>query len=138
MKAQIASISILVLLTVDALALGGKIGSPQIGHPTGIDKAQLEKVFSLLKYMKDDLKFIEGSFINEFSSQRFDGTSEKVSRFIGLLKEAEVWEVKVRFRNFGEQEAALTLDQNSSNKLILSINSGRDNFLLKDFADYLP
>jgi len=86
-----------------------------------------------------DLSFIEGRFINQFSNQRFGGTSAQVPRFIGQLKGVGVWEVDVQFRDFGEQQSAFSLDQDSSkDHLRLIINSGRSDFLLKDFASYLP
>jgi hypothetical protein len=138
MKALFASVSILVLLPVNASAIGGKIGSPQVGYRGVINEAQKEKVHSLIRYMRNDLKFIEGSFINEFSTQRFGGTSEKVSRFVGLLKAAGLWEVEVAFRDFGEQESAFTLHQDSSAAMVVTVNSGRNDFLLKDFSEHLP
>lgn len=138
MKALFASVSILVLLPVNASAIGGKIGSPQVGYRGVINEAQKEKVHSLIRYMRNDLKFIEGSFINEFSTQRFGGTSEKVSRFVGLLKAAGLWEVEVAFRDFGEQESAFTLHQDSSDAMVVTVNSGRNDFLLKDFSEHLP
>ncbi|MBD3676239.1 MAG: hypothetical protein HUJ26_22235 [Planctomycetaceae bacterium] len=129
---------ILALLPANASAIGGKIGSPQIGHRGEINKAHKERVHHLIRYMRDELTFIEGSFINEYSTQRFGGTSEKASRLIGLLKAAGVWKVEVRFREFGEQETALTLHQDSSDTVTVTVNSGRDDFLLKDFAKHLP
>lgn len=128
----------MVLLPVHASAIGGKLGSPRVGHRGEINKAQKEKVHHLLRYMRNELKFIDGSFINEFSTQRFGGTSEKVSRFVGLLKAAGLWEVEVEFRDFGEQESAFTLHQDSSGTMSVTVNSGRHDFLLKDFGEHLP
>jgi len=138
MKTLFLSFSILVLLPVHAPADCGKIGSPRIGHRGEINKAQEEKVHHLLRYMRNELKFIDGSFVNEFSNQRFGGPSEKVSRFISLLKAAGLWEVEVEFRDFGEQESAFTLDMNYSDTMSLTVNSGRNDFLLKDFGEHLP
>ena len=138
MKTLFLSLSILVLLPVHASAIGGKIGSPRVGCRMEIDKAQKEKVHHLLRYMRNELKFIDGSFLNEFSTQRFGGTSEKVSRFVGLLKAAGLWEVEVEFRDFGEQELAFTLHQDSTDTMSVTVNSGRNDFLLKDFGEHLP
>jgi hypothetical protein len=88
--------------------------------------------------MRNELKFIDGSFLNEFSTQRFGGTSEKVSHFVGLLKAAGLWEVEVKFRDFGEQELAFTLHQDSTATMSVTVNSGRGDFLLKDFREHLP
>ncbi len=138
MKTLFLSLSILVLLPVHASAIGGKIGSPQIGYRAQINKAQKEKVHRLLRYMRDELKFIDGSFVNEFSTQRFGGTAEEVSQFIGLLKTTGLWEVEVEFRDFEEQQSAFTLHQNSSHTINVTVNSGRNDFLLKDFSQHLP
>ena len=138
MKTLLVALSISVLLPVHALATGGKIRSPRLGHRGEITKAQNEKVHHLFRYMKVELKFIDGSYLNEFSTQRFDGTSENVSRFIGLLKATGLWEVEVEFRVFGEQESAFTLHEDSSDTLSVTINSGRNDFLLKDFGGHLP
>ena len=138
MKAFIASISLLVLVSATSFGIGGPIGSPQIGHRTGINESQKKQVSALLAYMQNDLKFIKGSWINEFSTQWFGGDPVKVSRFICLLQEAEVWEVQVGFRDFGEQESAFLLHQNYSGTLSIEINSGRDDFLLKHFGKHLP
>jgi hypothetical protein len=137
MKTLFTSISLLVIFSVTAFGLSAEIAFPEIGHRAGIDKIQEEKVNGVLAYMQNDLKFIEGRFINEFSTQRFGGTSSKASRFIALLTEVGLWDVQVGFRDFGEQESALTIHQNSSDSVLVTINSGRDDFLLKDFGGYL-
>ena len=114
-----------------------EIASPEIGHREGISKVQEEKVNGVLAHMQNDLNFIKGRFINQFSTQRFGGTSSKASQLIALLIKAELWEVQVSFRDFGEQKSALTFHQNSSDSIHIAINSGRDDFLLKDFQNYL-
>ena len=119
--------------------LGRQACSPSLAYRSDLEGNRKEEIHKLLQFMKDDLKFIEGSFINQFSNQRFGGTSAQVSRFIALLNGLTVWKVHVQFRDFGEQESAFTLDQDSSKDYLrIIVNSGRKDFLLKDFAAYLP
>ena len=139
MKAPWASVLLLILCSTTVLGLGGKLAAPSLGYRSDLDASRKEEIQKVLKFMKDDLSFIEGRFINQFSNQRFGGTSAQVSRFIALLKGVGLWEVDVQFRDFGEQDSAFSLDQDSSkDHLRLIINSGRSDFLLKDFAPYLP
>ena len=138
-EAPFASALLLILCSVAALGLGGKLASPSVAYRSDLAVSRKGDIHKLLDFMKDDLTFIEGSFINEFSNQRFGGTSAQVSRFINLLNSVGLWRVYVQFRDFGEQESAFTLDQDSSKDYLrLIINSGRKDFLLKDFAPYLP
>jgi hypothetical protein len=88
--------------------------------------------------MQKELSLINGSFINESSNQRFGGSSSKASAFVRLLKDAKLWHVQVVFQDFGEQDSALTLSQNSLESVKLTINSGREDFRLKDFQGFLP
>lgn len=138
MKYSLAYILLVVLLSVNAFGWGGKINSPQIGPPGGLDDTQEGNVVKLVTYMKNDLEFIEGSFINEFSSQRFGASPEQLIDYIALLKHADLWNVKIRFRDFGEQDSAFILSQSSPDSLHLTINSGREDFLLKDFVKFFP
>ncbi|MDA7673161.1 hypothetical protein OAE61_04035 [Verrucomicrobiales bacterium] len=138
MKALFASITLLVSLSVNAFGLGGDIKFPEIGHREKLDKMQDKDVRTIIDYMENDLRFIEGSFVNEFSNQRFGGASAKVSAFISLLSGTGLWKVQVVFRDFGEQESALTLSQTAPESLGVVVNSGREDFLLKDFQRFLP
>ena len=130
---------LLTLFSSKALGLGGKFDSPSLAYPSDLDADRTMKIQAALKFMKDDLIFIEGSFINEFSNQRLGGTSSQVAHLLGLLNGIGYWKLHVQFRDFGEQKSAFTLDQDSSKDYLrLIINSGREDFLLKDFAPYLP
>ena len=138
MKASFTSFLLLILFSTSAFGWSAKIGSPEIGHRAAIDKAGEMKVKSVVAYMSNELKFIEGRFINEFSTQRFGGKSSKVSRFIDLLNEVGLWEVEILFRDFEEQESAFALNQKSPDSISVTVNSGRKDFLLKDFVRHFP
>jgi len=111
-----------------------------VSYGSGIDKAQKERVKELVEYLNEELTFIEGGRTPGLSQvQRFGGTAAKTSHFIGLLKSAGLWEIRVRFRDFGEQKSAfLIIDHSSPNLKTVEINSGRQDFLLKHFTEHLP
>jgi hypothetical protein len=92
----------------------------------------------VVEFMHEDLTFIKGSFVNEFSTQRFGGTPAQVSAFLVLLKGAGLWKVQVVFRDFGEQDSAFILSQSSPGSVTVVINAGREDFRLKDFQAFLP
>jgi hypothetical protein len=138
MKVTFTFILLLVTFSVNAFGEGGDLASPEIGVPAGIDETQKENVYKIIEYMRDDLTFIEGSFVNEFSYLRFGATSAQVSDFIALLNQAGLWEVQIRFQDFGEQDSAFSLSQSSPNLLHIIVNSGREDFLLKDFIEFFP
>lgn len=138
MKALFASITLLVSLSVNAFGVGGDIQFPEIGHGANLDKKQDKMVRVIIDYMQNELRFIEGTFVNEFSNQRFGATSAKTSAFITLLRNSGLWEVQVVFRDFGEQDSAFTLSQRTPESLGLVVNSGRKDFLLMDFQGFLP
>jgi hypothetical protein len=136
MKVFRASLLLFMVFSLNVFGLSSKLTSPQIWPPDDLDESQEKNVFKVVKYMQNDLKFIEGHFINEFSSQRFGGTSERVSNFIALLDKTGLWKTEIKFRDFGEQDSAFTLSQRSPDSLRLTINSGLEDFLLKDFVEF--
>lgn len=82
MKNLTIAIFLTILISLDSFGWSGKLISPQLGLSSDLSDSQIERVHSLINYMTNDLTFIEGSFINQFSSQRFGGTAEKVSCFL--------------------------------------------------------
>ena len=71
MKPLIAFLFVITLLPVSASALGGKLTSPSISHRSDIGAIRKEQVNKPIQFMRAELKFIEGSSLNQFSSQGF-------------------------------------------------------------------
>jgi hypothetical protein len=118
---------------------GGKLSNPEFGYRGGLDANRQKKAAIASKFMTDELKFIDGQFINQFVTNRFGGTSQQTSRLIELLNDADAWKVRVQFQDLGEQDSALSLWQNmASDEVVVTVNSGRNDFRLKDFQAYLP
>jgi hypothetical protein len=132
---------LLVALGISPGAFGwaGTLDRPLVGYPEGLDANRQKKAQTALKFINDELKFIDGRFINIFIHHRLGGTSPQTSRFIELFNDAAAWTVHVQFKDFGEQESAFTLDTNmASSDVMLTVNCGRNDFRLKDFQSYLP
>ena len=130
----------MTVLSASALEIEKRFTTPMLSYRPSIDKAEKDSVSDLLKYMNKSLTFIEGGRApNVVQVQRFGGSATQTSRFIGLLKSAGLWEIQVCFRDFGEQESAfLIIDHSSPVLKTVEINSGRQDFLLKHFAEHLP
>jgi hypothetical protein len=116
-----------------------KLDHPLFGYPDKLGADEQKKARIALEFMHKELKFIDGEFINEFVHHRFGGTAQQTAKFIDLLKDAGAWQVRVSFKDFGEQDSALMLYQvMPRNTVDVIINSGRKDFGLKDFQDHLP
>jgi hypothetical protein len=141
-KTTFTSIFLMTVLSASALEIEKRFTTPVVSYGPSINKAQKDSVSDLLKYMNEDLTFIEGGrahLPNVIQVQRFGGSATQTSHFIGLLKSAGLWEIQVRFRDFGEQESAfIIIDHSSSDLKTVEVNSGRQDFLLKHFAEHLP
>jgi hypothetical protein len=138
MKTYFTTIMMLLAFSLSAFGLSMDIRSPEIGCRANLGKKEQDTMRGVVEFMNKELSLIEGSFINELSNQRFGGSSAQVAAFIRLLRDAKLWQVQVVFEDFGEQNSALTLSQSSPESLRLCINSGREDFRLKDFKDFLP
>ena len=141
MKTLLPCLLSLALLPSFALGLAGQLPGPSIGYRSDIDAATKKKIDALYKFMNEELKFLEGSFINQFTNQSFGGSAEKVVEFIQLLKGIGQWKIDVQFRDFGKKETmtAFSTDQNTGNDHIrVMVNSGRKDFELNQFKAFLP
>lgn len=142
MKTIFTTVFFLATLSAGALEIEKRFTTPVVSHRPNIDETQKESVSALLKYMNEELAFIEGGsadlpHVSEV--QRFGGNATQASHFIGLLKSAGLWEIQVRFRDFGEQDSAfIMIDHSSPGLKTIEVNSGREDFLLKHFAKHLP
>ena len=129
----------LFLFSMSAFGLTLELNSPSIWS-LDIDKKKQEKLIGIHNYMSNELEFIDGmDFASSgFIQQGFSGTSAQTSHFIAMLVESGIWKVSVSFYNYGEQKTVFRTGQNSAKSINIIVNSGRDDFLLKDFAKYLP
>jgi predicted small lipoprotein YifL len=135
MKALIVSVALSLALSWTAAGWGGPLQGPMLPPSNTVTDAQSTQI---LEFMTRELKFVEGSFINEYTSQTFTGTSAQVARFIALVKESKGWEVAVIFRDLGNPKAGLQISSGKdAGKIAIVVNLGREDFLLKDFAAYL-
>lgn len=121
-----------------AFGIGGRLTRPMMGYPADLDFEAQQKAQTALQYMQDELTFVDGSWVNQFFRHRFGGTAAQTARFLALLEDGP-WTVRVAFRDFGEQQAAFTVNQvMGNNTLWVTVNSAREDFRLSDFQSYLP
>ncbi len=139
MKTCFTSLLVTAALSVSALEIEKRFTTPMVSHRPNIDESEADRVRALLDYMKEELTFMEGGRAPQFEQvQRFGGSAMQTSHFIGMLKAAGLWEIQVRFRDFGEQESAFMLiDHSPPVVMTVEVNSGREDFLLKHFAEHL-
>lgn len=136
MKALAASFVLSLALPLTAAGWGGPLQGPMLPPSNTVTDAQSKQ---MMDFMTKELKFVEGSFINAFSSQTFTGTSSPVARFIALVKESGAWDVTVIFKDMADPKAGLRIvSDDSPGKIKMVVNLGREDFLLKDFAAFLP
>ena len=137
--AGILAASLVFCCPANLWALGGELDSPSVAYPSAIDASRKKKIDRLHDYMRDDLRFLEGSFLNQFTHQRFGGDAAQVSGFIERLHDVAQWRIYIQFRDFGEKESAFSMDQDTAEGYIrLIVNSARDDFTLRDFRQWLP
>jgi len=138
MKTQFLSVLLMLVFSAAAFGWGGEVTTPSIGCRADLAEEQKKKLERIFDYMQDDLKFIKGMFVNEYTQQQFGGSSAQVAHFIDLLKGAGLWKVQVGFHDLGNQNVAFNTGQTSPDSVSITVNSGREDFLLKDFARHLP
>src|SRR5262245_2508192 len=137
MKTPLFVFAALLGASASAFGWGGKLDRPLFGYPSGAQEQR--KAQAALKFMHEELKFLDGQFVNQFIHNRFAGTAQQTARFIELLNEAAGWKVRVQFRDFGEQQSAFALDVvMGAEDVVVTVNSGRNDFLLRDFQAFLP
>ena len=120
-----------------ALALADPIGGPEFGHSGEISEAQKQKIYKMLKFMREELEFVDGRFINEYSHQRYNGSSKKIGEFLKILTEAAPDPVTIEFRDFGKDDkTAFHLSQVSARTTVI-VNTNREDLRLTDFKDFI-
>lgn len=136
MKALFLAGLLALASVLPVFGLAGPVGAPTISHPSNIDNATQKRVIALINWMNKELKFLKGSFINEFTSQSYSASSESIAEFIVRLKALEFKKLKVTFRDFGKgDQTSFTMTSNShdnSNNVI--INTGHKEYDAKALA----
>ena len=101
--------ALLLSLSNDCQAWGAKLTSPEIGYRVALNDKQEADMKAIHDFMVKQLVFIDGSFVNEFSRQRFGGNSAQTAKFISLLKDSGIWQVSVSFADLGDEKTAIKL-----------------------------
>jgi hypothetical protein len=135
MKRHFLLLAVLLVAATSAFGWAGPITSPQLGFPQGTPPETIKKV---IDYLQQELTFVEGSFINEFSNQAFSGTAKQVTGLIQLL-ERSGFDLTVKFFGDKDNRVALRISQNARpNEAILFINTAKKDLDLSGLVIHLP
>ena len=139
MKATCTLLFLLFLANpLSSFGWAGPISFPELPYYPGMATNQQDKITEVQEYLQTDLEFIDGMFSDPFyTNQRFRGTAEKTTGFLELLKKVALWNMQLKIKDFGEQDSAFSMHSTQTQLLVITLNSGRDDFRLKDFAPYI-
>ena len=138
MRALVAILLVYFCGSVLAPGLGGPAG-PGLSHRADLKGDALKQALALNEFMREELEFIEGSFINEYTNLRFGGEEAKVTEFLKKLQALGSKTVTIGIQDFGEKKTAFRLGENGATQTVaITINAGRPDFTLKAFAPWLP
>lgn len=121
---------------ISALGLGGTFSSPQIGFSESTNHKLIPKVSD---FVKKELKFVEGSFINEHQTQSFYCSAESLTKFVKLLGIAG-FQLKIAFyQNPKEEHITFRFYQNfGAPESNIFINLASKDFELKNLSLAIP
>ena len=138
MKPLCSAAAILILLPALAYGLAGPLSGPSLGYRADLDERSKARVAKALKFMNDEMKFIEGNFINEFSHFTLAGSMDDAASAIWLIREAGAWKVTVALHEFDDDKLALAISQNASTATVdIKVNSGRKDFRKDEFERFI-
>ena len=135
-SSALLAVAMVLMLPLTLLGWGGPVMGPELGFPKDASKETIEKV---LNYLRTQVNFIDGSFINEFTSQKYAASAKKLGGLIELLH-ASGFEVQVTFADLKNDRAAFILAQNGHDdaKVSIAINTTRKDFDLTGLTIQLP
>jgi hypothetical protein len=104
-----------------AFGWGAAIASPQLGFPDDAPPATVQKVMATLI---GDFAFVDGFFVDEFSTEHFTGSADKLCGLIASLHESR-FQLKLRFADLHSEKTTFALFQNSRQRqeIIITINT---------------
>lgn len=124
MKRALLTVVVLSLMGSRALGLSAAISGPQFGFPEGTPEAEWK---AFLEFLNEDVTFVKGSFINEFTTQSYRGSAEKVSELIVRLHALDA-PLKIRFARIEEPQTHFLLSQVGVRETTLTINLDEKDF----------
>lgn len=134
MKRGSTHLFLLFVLPAIALGLAGKTSSPSLSFPP--DTAE-ETISKTLKFLNEEVAFIEGWFFNEFQGQTFHGDGASISKALNTLREAGL-EITLKFAELADAEAAFQLNQGGRAETTMTINVAHPEFEWDQLEVRLP
>ena len=138
MKLTILALAATLASSTIAGALSAAIASHQLPHPSAMDAATEKKVGHVHDFIAEKMPFLEGRFFNQFTSYTLGGSMDDAASLIWLMREADVWEVKVSLTKLDSAESAIRVSLDGSNTVSLHVNSARADFDKAEFERFDP
>ncbi len=135
MKTILLMLALAMVIPSSAFGFGASFSSPQLGFPKGTPPSTIDQV---LHYLQKEVTFVDGSFINEFTTQDFSGSPRNVTDLIQLLHRSG-FELKITFADLRNDRIAFRLFQNShQSQTIITINTAKKDFKLSELSIQIP
>jgi len=136
MKRILLLFALAVIIPVSAFARGGKLSTLTVFFPNGTPTESMKEVSN---YLTKDLTLIEGSFINQFITQSFSGSTGKLIELIELLHTNQ-FELKVAFADLKDDRVTFSLCQNAAGpgKAMITVNTTKEDFKMSELKIQIP
>ncbi|MFM6129068.1 MAG: hypothetical protein ACKPBV_10045 [Sphaerospermopsis kisseleviana] len=135
MKRILASAAVM-MVAVSVLGWGGPISSPELGFAAGTSKEAITKI---MQYLRKEVTFVDGNFINEHTYQGYSGSARKLDELIKLLHDVGKFQMKVSFANLKDDRITFSISQNMREQaLTITINTARKDLDLSELTIRIP
>jgi hypothetical protein len=132
---RLAAAAVLALtLAAPALAAYGELDSPSVALPSEYPAAAREQVLKALK--RPDCKFVDGHWLNSFTSLRYGGPTRALNLFMDDLAQCPGATVHVSLTHLGDGVAWRVSHQAWDNRFHIEVNLDSKQMKVEDL--YLP
>jgi hypothetical protein len=136
MKTILLLCALTLLSSASAFARGGKLSTLTLGFPDGATPEARAKV---INFLTQEFTMIEGSFINQFTTQSFSGSTTKLNELIRLLN-ASQFELKVAFGDMKDDRVVFALSQTAggAGETTITVNVASKDLKWSDLQIQIP
>jgi hypothetical protein len=111
-------------------ALAGNLDVPSLGFPSEMNKTTREQIMAAI--VDKSYQFIDGRFVNAFTTLRYGGEMKGLNRFLEKLAECEGMKVVITYSKSLSGEVATWLLRHNgwveARQLVVSINTDAPKF----------
>jgi hypothetical protein len=131
--APIATIAVLLACAAPIFALAGTLDSPGVAFSGDYPKDAQGRVMAALT--RKDCKFLDGMFVNWFTTLRYQGETKALNLFLGDLAKCPGVTVQVGFKKLEECDWRVSHDAHG-NRFHIEVNLNSKQIKLEDL--YIP